>query len=402
MSTVFSAADWAQINTHLDADPARYGLPEQRENSVVFLSWNIRKFGALADRGGLKKTAGAFDMIVRVCAQADLIAIQEALVSTESLYELQRRLTALGDDWGLLYSDITGEAPRTRGAPERMGFLFRKRKIRRGNMASDLSFDRTAVVNGTQNALQSVVARTREKDGAAGVMSLIQSWIDGQTKLVGARLKGFVQFIRTPHVAEFIVEGPEGPDNAYALYCINAHLVSGKSKTERELEFLALLEWMMKDSDRTIVRGGKTYLLMADLNLDFASNLDNRRKAFEEHIKAINAEKKLTAQVNFPFLDGEFYTNSRKTQTYDHIAWVADDDRFPQGHHNEMAGSLGPDGFDYGMFDFVKLFTEAGPGGDPRDPDYARFEHDFTDHMPIWVRLPVPNAAQHRFTTPPT
>ena len=167
------------------------------------------------------------------------------------------------------------------------------------------------------------------------------------------------------------------------------------------MEFLALLEWLMKDSERTVVRGGKTYVVLADLNLDFASNLDARRAAFVEHIKAINGEKKAAAQVNFPFLDGEFFTNSRKTQTFDHIAWVADDDRFAQGHHNEMAGTLGSDQFDYGMFDFVRLFVEAGPGAGASAPEYRKFEHDFTDHMPIWVRLPVPSADQHRFTSPP-
>ncbi|MEP4197677.1 MAG: hypothetical protein ABJL99_18795 [Aliishimia sp.] len=400
MADDFSTADWAQINAHLDGDPQSYGMPEHRDGSLVMMSWNIRKFGELRDRDGPKKTAGAFDMIVRVCAQADLIAIQEVMVNTESLYHLRDRLNALGDTWEVFYSDVTGEAPGTRGSPERMGYVYRTSKVTLGRMASDLSFDRTAVVGGTQDALHSVVTKTREKEGEEGMWAMIRSWVSGQQKLVGSKLKGFVQFIRTPHVAEFIVQGSDG--SAYELYCVNAHLVSGKSKTERELEFLALLEWLMKDSDRTVVRGGKTYVLLADLNLDFASNLDKRRVAFEEHIKSINGAKKLTAQVNFPFLDGGFFTNSRKTQTYDHIAWVSDDDRLPQGHHNELAKTLGPDGFDYGMFDSVQLFTDAGPGAGTNGPDYARYEHDFSDHMPIWVRLPLPSATQHRFTTPPS
>ena len=101
----------------------------------------------------------------------------------------------------------------------------------------------------------------------------------------------------------------------------------------------------------------------------------------------------------FPFLDGGFFTNSRKSQTYDHIAWVSVDERLPQGHDNELAGTLGPDGFAYGMFDFVQLFADAGPGAkSDGTPDYARYEHDLTDHMPIWVRLPLPSADQRRFS----
>ncbi|MGX9354629.1 hypothetical protein ACS3SW_05555 [Roseobacteraceae bacterium S113] len=323
MAKDFERDEWSQINALLSADPGRYGLPEERPGSLVMMSWNIRKFGALRGRDGRKKTEGAFDMILRVCAQADLIAIQEVMVDTESVYHLRDRLEALGEPWGLIYSDVTGEAPGTRGAPERMAFLYRRSKVALGTMASDLSFDRTAVVSGTDAALRHIVAKTVEKEGEAGMWSKLQSWLSGQSKLVGAKLKGFVQFIRTPHVVEFVVEGPEG---AYAFYCVNAHLVSGKSKTERELEFLALLQWLLKDSDRTVDRGGKTYVVLADLNLDFASNLDKRRAAFDAHIKSINGTSKRRAQVNFPFLDGGFspiHANPRPMIISPGSAWTS-------------------------------------------------------------------------------
>jgi len=140
------------------------------------------------------------------------------------------------------------------------------------------------------------------------------------------------------------------------------------------------------------------YLLMADLNLDFASNIDKRRQGIEAYVTNLNAERNLQAKVNFPFLDGGIRTNARKSETFDHIAWVSGDVRWPRGRHNGLAGSLGADEFDYGMFDFARLFTDAGPGaGAGGTPDFARFEHDLSDHMPIWLRLPLPNAGQHLF-----
>ena len=75
------------------------------------------------------------------------------------------------------------------------------------------------------------------------------------------------------------------------------------------------------------------------------------------------------------------------------------DTRLPRGRHNDQAGTLGPDEYDYGMFDFVEAFVDAGPGAAANgEPDYDRFTHDFTDHMPIWVRLPIPKAGQTDFS----
>lgn len=70
----------------------------------------------------------------------------------------------------------------------------------------------------------------------------------------------------------------------------------------------------------------------------------------------------------------------------------------PNFKANPKAGQvLG--GFDYGMFDFVRLFLDAihGPQTALDDLDsstkrsfFSKFEHDVSDHMPIWIRLPKP------------
>lgn len=397
MANNFTDSEWDQINAHIDAAPQRYGLPERRDGSIVLMSWNIRKFGAFEKDGTLKKTPGAFAMIERVCASADLIAIQEVQRDTTSLYVLRDRLRATDTPWEVVISDVTGMAPGYTGMAERHAFLYRSDRVKRGDLASDLSFDRSAVVENSNKALRQLVNKEIELSGEGGLFAKITGWLSGQQKITGAKLKSFVQFIRTPHVVEFIVEGPAG--GSYEFYLVNAHLVSGDSKTERELEFFALLEWLLLDSRTTVVEHGKSYILMADLNLDFKSNLDKRREAFADYITSINEEKRLRAKVNFPFLDGGFFTNARRNETYDHIAWVTTDTRLPRGRHNDQAGAHGPDEFDYGMFDYVQAFSDAGPGATADgSPDYDRYTHDFTDHMPIWVRLPVPHAGQADFS----
>ncbi|WP_299851205.1 hypothetical protein [uncultured Roseovarius sp.] len=402
MAQHFTDTEWAQINAHLDTDPARYGLPERRDGSVVMLSWNIRKFGALMAGSKPKKSPGAFDMITRVCRQADLIALQEVQRNSESVYALRDRLNADGPRYDVVLTDVTGMSPGYKGMAERMAFLYRTDKVRRGDLASDLSFDRTAVLDHVNAAMAQVIGKKIELAGQQGFWAQLTSWLSGQARLTGEKLKpflpfkDFVQFIRTPHIVEFVIDGPGG---AYELYCVNAHLVSGKSKSEREQEFFALLEWLLLDSRTTVAKDGKTFVLMADLNLDFQSNVDKRKQAFEDYMISINAEKGLTAKVNFPFLDGGYLTNARQSETFDHIAWITGDTRLPRGRHNHLAGTLGPDEYDYGMFNFVEAFRDAGPGrAADGTPDYARFTHDFTDHMPIWVRLPSPHDGQHDFT----
>ncbi|KNG92658.1 hypothetical protein [Pseudaestuariivita atlantica] len=395
MAQDFDDAEWAQITTQLDGDPAGYGLPERRDGSVVLASWNIRKFGRLTrDDGSPAKSPGATAMIERFAERCDLLAIQEVQTDTASLYALRDALAAGGQDWRILYSDVTGRAPGYEGMSERAAYLYRGDRVQLGNLASDLSFDRRAVMDNSNEALRKVVSAQIEKAGEDGLMAQITAWLTGQTRIAGAKLQRFVQFIRTPHLVEFVIPGPDG---AYRFYCVNAHLVSGKSKREREQEFFALLEWLLIDSKKTVTPGGISFLLMADLNLDFQSNVDKRRAAFAEYMTSINREKDLRAKVNFPFLDGAFFTNARGTETFDHIAWISEDTRLPRGRHNETRGTHGADGFDYGMFDFARLIGEAGftSGG---APDYERFEHDLSDHMPIWVRLPRPVAGQADFS----
>ncbi|WP_289041502.1 hypothetical protein [uncultured Aliiroseovarius sp.] len=397
MAQHFTEAEWQQIETHLNAalpvDPQAYGLPERRDGSVVLMSWNIRKFGALTDRDGRKKSPGAMRMIERIAAHADLLSIQEQQEKTGALEAL---VTALGPDYDVIYSDVTGRSPGYRGMSERFAFLYRHDHVRLGHLASDLSYDRTAIAANMNEALKASFDTSVPGEDDPGYLERLMAWVQNTTQMVGAQFSTFVQFIRSPHLVEFVIEGPEG---RYEIYAINAHLVSGK-KRERQQEFFALLEWLLHDSRKTVSERGKIIMIMGDLNMDFDTSNDRRRIGIENYVTSINAKRKLDAKVNFPFLDGNFNTNARRTQTYDHIAWLADDTRLPRGRHNDLAGTLGSDQFDYGMFDFTQLFVEAGPGRMPDGtPDYARFAHDLSDHLPIWVRLPLPAADQRRFTT---
>ena len=108
------------------------------------------------------------------------------------------------------------------------------------------------------------------------------------------------------------------------------------------------------------------------------------------------------AVVNFPLFGvhpeatSVFRSTARRTETYDQIALFSHDKRLPTPADNAKAGTKAG-GFDYGVFNFSGLFAEALHGKPllkltkaQHNSLLERFEHDVSDHMPIWIRLPKP------------
>jgi exonuclease III len=219
-------------------------------------------------------------------------------------------------------------------------------------------------------------------------------------------LSNFLTFIRTPMCTSFRILGMDGAD-PYELLAVNAHLLYGhqsKQKHERALEFHALLQWLIERAKNVSKLYHKNLILLGDLNLDFRK-VDSRRDEIEKEIKSLNTTKlksKKTATVNSPFIpvhpdrDEVFRSTARQTETYDRIAFFNHDPRLPDPEANKTAGTQ-PDGFDYGVFNFTDLFAQALHGKSfseltktQKKALLPKYEHDVSDHLPIWVRLPRP------------
>lgn len=397
MADQFTATEWSDINEHLStAGDAAFGLPERETDTVLFASWNIRKFGALLDGAGdPKRSEGATRLIEKFAERCDFLAIQEVQDRLESVRHLRDRLNLSrpGAEYLIVSSDLTGRAPGSRGLGERLVFLFDHGRVEFSEIASDLSFDQTEVLKNVNGAIEEHRQKVLSATGniASRAIGFLMSFV-GFSR---GNLPRFFQFIRAPHLATFSVKGDVG--HSYQLACVNAHLLSGRA-IEREREFFALLEWLLRRSGINGQMDAPITMLLGDLNLDFDSSNDKRRELIEEYVVDLNSRQSAnSARVNFPFLDTPpgrepIRTNSRESETFDHIAWFSNDARFPRARHNDLAGN---DGFDYGMFNFVKLFRDALPAG---TATFDKFEHDVSDHMPIWVRLPVPSASQKRYT----
>ncbi|MFQ5625965.1 MAG: endonuclease/exonuclease/phosphatase family protein [Methyloligellaceae bacterium] len=406
---LFKNEEWATVTELLDSNEKYFGFPERRPDSVILSSFNVRIFGEKANR-----SLGAFQLMAEYCSRCDLIAIQEVQDNLEALKFLKG---LLGDEYGLVTTDAAGGVPGRGGSFERLAFLFRWQRVERTDVASDIAYERSFVANTLYENRDEIVAALdqRRRDLAA--------WTRRKNAARAAGGKGpnkpdfilptFLTFIRSPQLIGFRILGFD--DAApYECICVNAHLLYGnkeKSKQERKNEFEALTRWLInraKQRDRIF---HQNIILFGDLNLEF-SDLEEREK-INEQIKSWNKKdlrSKKAAKVNFPFLDthprfGQIRTNARSDQTYDQIAFFAHDKRLPPASANADAGTV-VGGYDYGFFNFVDLFVKAFFGRDKKLNDLPkrtgnglikRIKKDVSDHMPIWIRLPIPHMGQAEF-----
>ena len=383
----FTPAEWKTIMETLDSNRGKYGLPEREYGSVLLGSFNIRKLGSSRSRN-----ANTWEFLAEVCRSFDLLAVQEVM---DDLSGLRRLMSLLGPEFDLIVSDVTGKFPGESGLGERLGFIYRWSAVKRTEVATDITYDRTKMLN--------TVAL--EYDAFSGEMDpyapRYQAYVAG-TSTVKHRLKMpvFLTFIRQPCCVSFEIPGHPGT-TPYQFMTINAHLNFGKTLLDRKLEFDALMDWIRGRAAMDHRAYYRDFLLMGDLNLNF-DNPEKDRPELEANLKMFNAHSGDAVNVNFPFLDTHrtrtepFRTNARLTETFDQIGLFSHDDRLPTFEQNATMGT-DPRGPDYGVFEFVRLFSDALLGkpfdslvGSEKSDFFARFEHKVSDHMPLWMRLPLP------------
>ncbi|MEN8170595.1 MAG: endonuclease/exonuclease/phosphatase, partial [Pseudomonadota bacterium] len=216
------------------------------------------------------------------------------------------------------------------------------------------------------------------------------------------KLPKFVSFIRQPHCVSFRIKGAANTE-PFEFLVVNTHLLYGTNKHEREWEFRALLEWLTIRAKYIDKLYHPNILLLGDCNLDFDS-VPLMREDIDTFLKGLNKsvlKSKKSANANFPLLSehpvhGVLKTALRQKQTYDQIGFFSNDSRLPKADDNDTSGST-VGGYDYGVFNIANLIANALHGKDidqvtsiQRKAIYKKAEFDISDHMPVWVRLKLP------------
>jgi len=422
----FTKPQWTRIHKHLDDHEDEYGLPERRPGSLVFSSFNIRKFGKLKKGTKIKRSAGSWQLLVKYAARCDLLAIQEV---GDDLSSVRHLIAELGEQYNFVASDISGGSPGAGGNIERLVYVYRNDKLQPTGLGSDLAYERSDILRTLYDERETIRNDLINREAEMAVLDAkVEAWKQDviEWEQTGLNAKGgtskpskpkkpafsiteFLQFIRSPHMVSFKTIDAAGVE-PYRFIAMNAHLLFGGSNTvwkgERLREFKALMDWLIIRADKIHRMFEPNFILFGDLNLDFEKT-NIKRKQITDYLISLNKTRlKKAAKINMPFIsvhpgqDDVFRTNARKNQTFDHIAIIASDRRLPPPHKNDEAGKEGADLFNYGMFDFVKLFFDVLPDetrANTRKPKYSLFQHDVSDHMPIWIRLEKPRSDQHKF-----
>jgi len=408
MAEHFSNSEWQKINQlFANADESDFGLPTRRNKSVVIGTFNIRALGEVSNR-----TPQSWAFLTEICSRCDLVAIQEV---KDDLSGLRKIKDGLGDKFGLVVSDVTGvNYGRGGGTPERLAFLFRWDRISRMELASDISYDRSAVIDTLKEnrvAWNKYLTDSNKYDEAQADYKAAKK----QAKDNGLpdppkpteklpEPPGFLTFIRQPHTAAFEILA-KGQAKPIQFMAVNTHLNYGDFPSERAAEFDALIQWLTLRAKRQDTMYYENMILLGDCNLEFA-DAKIKRAEIDKFLMGINEKElksKKAAKVNFPLLDthpvyGPIRTNARRDQTYDQIGIFIRDDRLPDDKANENL-TLKPDDYNFGCFNFVDLFAKAlfqmsfdQLSKTDKKHIIDRTQWDVSDHMPAWIRLPIPGA----------
>ena len=383
----FTDLRWTAINATLDANPERFGLPTRRNKPVLLGSFNALKLSKRSN------SAKQWDFLTKVCSSFDLLAVQEVMDDVSGIRRLHE---SLGSGFQLLLSDATGAFPNGRGLRERLAYLYRPARIELKELVSDITYDRSVVAQRLKNDID-LWAKFFADFANENELRVQQG--KRRKSLGRVALPKFLTFIRTPHCGSFSVRARNGAD-AIEFFAVNAHLLFGNKKGERTREFFALIEWLV---ERTKARDRlyfKNMILLGDLNLDF-KNPQSKLSDVIRRLHDIENEElagKAATRVNFPFLDVHpkqqqlFTTNARKSETFDHIAFfiVGHEKNLPTTDRNLAAGTNTVNSYNYGVFDFVELFSQAvhkKPFDElkktQRNSLLRRANKDISDHMPI-------------------
>lgn len=250
--------------------------PRVLDRNLLIGTWNLRYFGGLTeqwestDDDSPKRDLQSILSIAEIVRRFDVVALQEV---RGDLKALRHTMKVLGDDWGLVLSDVTRGAP---GNDERLGFLFDRRTVQPSGLVGELVVPAEELECIDEDALRR-------------------------------------QFARTPYAVAFRCGGE-------TFVLVTLHVLWGGSAAERTPELRAIAQWL-DEWARDVNAWDHNVIALGDFNIDRAGG--ERYGAFTSTGLRVPADlhavpRTLWSDPDEPHLD----------KFYDQIAWfTAADDR---------------------------------------------------------------------------
>jgi endonuclease/exonuclease/phosphatase family metal-dependent hydrolase len=338
----------AQIRA-LDAHFEKRRIPASRPNRLLLASWNIANLGVQG------RPRRAHKLIAHIIKRFDLVAVQEV---NDNYRGFLKVLDRLDDEFDFVLSD-------TAGNDERLGFVYRKSKVR------------------LQNLFGEVALRPREYPRRNVRVHFSMGGKDRVRTLKNFR---FVPFDRNPFIGSF-------RSGVIDFVLANVHLYFGsfqrsaRTATQRRkyarrvLEIYALAKWA-----KTRSGGGnaldRDIILLGDMNIPNMTQNEATIAALQEFgwrsVDFVDRDHMGTRPQDLSHIGG---SNLGNDKTYDQIAFAPE--------------SLGGRVASHGVFDFDNaIFASKWKSIQARLTHgravslfnrYVKFH--ISDHRPIWVEL---------------
>lgn len=330
--------------------------PKNAESDLLLGTWNLRDFGKVNRKGFGDREPESFFYIAEVLSRFDFVAVQEV----NELDEWQKVTKILGPNWDWIATDVTD--PGLGGNGERLTYLYDTRKVDFRNIAGELVLPADLLIS----------TAVEPKDDPTDVVK-----VDNEE--VGK------QFRRTPFAALF--------QAAWFKYEIcTVHIYYGSESGQKLDQRIAEIERVgsfFGERAKAALNDDRSLILLGDFNI-----------VGREH-KTMKALEKAGFKVPKALQEAPA-TNVEKNKYFDQIAFQATPGELDA---LEAAGSGAAGGA--GSVDIYKLLytgdqfadyeaqvkgtpNAKGKSGDKLKDYYLDWRtYQFSDHAPLWVRLPV-------------
>lgn len=248
--------------------------PRRMDKNLLIATWNIRAFGDITrkeiagNNDSPKRDFHSILCIAEIIKRFDIIAVQEIKSNIKALRDT---LKVLGDDWGLILTDVNKGDD---GNGERMGYIFDTRRVK--------------------------------LSGLAGELVVPQEWIKVTSDEALTE-----QFVRSPYAVSFKSQG-------HTFILVTLHVLYGKTSTDRIKELKGVAKWM-SDWAKDIHAYHQNLICLGDFNIDKRGDLLN--KTFISSGLYIPDELQ-NASVTRSIFD--------QTKYYDQIAWFNNTKGIPE------------------------------------------------------------------------
>jgi len=337
--------------------------PKDAEDNLLLATWNIRDLGKINRRGYGERLPETYFYIAEVLSRFDFVAVQEV----NELDEWERVTEILGPEWSWIATDVTD--PASGGNGERLTYLYDTRKVRFRNIAGEIVLPAKLLITASVEA--------KRADEAGESTRVVE-------KEVGK------QFRRTPFTALF--------QSAWFKFEIcTVHIYygdeSGAKLRERIQEIDRIAHYFGKRAEKAF-EDGRSLILLGDFNIVGQDH---------ETMQAL-----LSSGFQVPEALQQFPTNVGRDKFYDQIAF-----RTRAGDLEYLEADAQDAEERAGAFDiFARLFTvdqfeqyEAAAkatsnGKDKTGEDLKGYyeewrTYQFSDHLPLWVRLKVNDSGEY-------